>query len=277
MQNNEVSAAAGGDGRAGGRQTKRPSSAIAMEYLKEEEKSEVLTQEAGTQTQTPLPHLKERENAQEPVLQSARREECVAEMFKHIEGGEKSLAEMQEKKKHVTQVQGPGKNSAGGWECVEEMPDRSLVTKVHTDQSHTGQLINGTQRDTTEKEQEGEKRKEEYEEEEYEDYEEEYEDYTSDKEAAADPGQSLATAAGSVGREGQDKILEISVRDEDRVYSSGLGVEGQDSPENRMERSLSSMEGSRVCSPEGACVCAMYIYDGSERSNMVMRLEQNDI
>ena len=256
MQNNEVSGAAGGDGRAGGRQTKRPSSALTIDR----------TQEAGTQTQTPRPHLKERENAQEPVPQSARGEECVAEiqeMFKHIKGGAKSLAD-----NYLTHVQGRGKHSAGGRECVEEMPNSSLVTK---DQSHTGQLRNGTQRDTAEKEREGEKRKEEYE-----DYEEEYEDYTSDNEVAADPGQGLATAVGSVREKGQDKILEICVRDEDGVYSSGLGAEGQDSPENRMERSISSSEGSRVCSPEGLCVCA-YVDDGSERSSMMMRLEQNDI
>jgi hypothetical protein len=237
-----------------------------MERLEEEEESVVLTQEAGTETQTPQPHIEERENAQKPVPQSAGGEVCVTEMqamFKHIEGGEKSLAEIQEKKKCVAQVQKRRNHSTSGQECAEdEMLDSGLVTK---DERHTVQLRNGT-RDTAEKEQKGETRKEEHE-----DYEEEYEDYTSDNEAAADPGQGLATAAGSVGEKGKDGILEISVRDEDEVYGSGLWAESQDSPENRMERSISSTEGSRVCSPEGVCVCAC-VYDGSQRSSMTMRL-----
>jgi hypothetical protein len=56
MQNDEVSGAAGGDGRAEGGRTMQPSSALAMERLEEEEESVVLTQEAGTETQTPQPH-----------------------------------------------------------------------------------------------------------------------------------------------------------------------------------------------------------------------------
>ena len=38
-----------------------------------------------------------------------------------------------------------------------------------------------------------------------------------------------------MGAKGKDGRLEISVRDEDGVCSSGLGAEGQDSPENRMD------------------------------------------
>jgi hypothetical protein len=92
-----------------------------MEHLNEEEES-VLTQEAGTQTQTPRPHIEERKTAQEHVPQSAGGEECAAEMqemFKHIEGGEKSLAEMQTKEECVAQVQERGKHSTSGQECVE--------------------------------------------------------------------------------------------------------------------------------------------------------------
>jgi hypothetical protein len=95
-----------------------------------------------------------------------------------------------------------------------------------------------------------------------EEYEDEYEDYASESEGDADHGQGIATGAEEDGQyDGHEMGLRVS--DKNGVQVGGPGVEmeraealemhgGQDSPESRVERSVSATEGSKVCSSAGS-------------------------